>query len=358
MKALFLCAGKGTRLRPLTSSISKHLLPIANKPILFYGLQQIADSGIKDVGIVVSESGSDIQDAVGKGEEFGLKVTYIIQENPKGLAHAVKVARDFLGDDNFIVYLGDNLLMEKIEPIVNNFNNNQKKSSAMVLLTHVPNPSQFGIAELDMAGHIKQVMEKPKKPPTDLAIIGIYLFKKSVFKAIDAIKPSARGELEITDAIQYLIDHNMNVQSHVVGDWWKDTGRPEDIIEANRFFLEHLEKTDIQGSIDPDSHVVGKVQIHKNAQIRHSTIRGPVVIGENTVIENSFVGPFSSIGGNVRIVNSEIEHSVVCANGIIENIEGRIDESLIGRNVVLKKVDKKPRVFRFILGDNSQSELI
>jgi glucose-1-phosphate thymidylyltransferase len=357
MKALFLCAGKGTRLRPLTSSISKHLLPIANKPILFYGLEQIANSGIQEVGMVVSEAGSDIEDAVGNGERFGLKVTYIIQDNPKGLAHAVKVARDFLRDDNFIVYLGDNLLMESVKPIVDKFKKDHEESSAMVLLTHVSNPSQFGIAALNDAGRIMRVVEKPQDPPTDLAIIGIYLFRKNIFEAIDAIKPSARGELEITDAIQYLIDHKMRVESHIVGDWWKDTGMPNDIIEANRFFLENI-KTDIQGSIDSSSHVVGRVQIHKKAKIINSTIRGPVVIGGNTVIENSFVGPFTSIGDNVCIINSEIEHSVVCADSMIENIEGRVDESLIGKNVVLRKVDKKPRVFRFILGDNSNAELI
>lgn len=357
MKALFLCAGRGTRLRPLTSSISKHLLPIANKPILFYGLEQIADTGVKEVGIVVSESGSDIQEAVGNGERFGLKVNYIIQDNPKGLAHAVKVAQNFLGDDNFIVYLGDNLLMESIKPLVERFNSHNDKPSAMVLLTHVSNPSQFGIAELNPAGHIMRVMEKPQKPPTDLAIIGIYLFTKTIFDAIDIINPSARGELEITDAIQYLIENDMVVQSHIVGEWWKDTGRPEDIIEANRFFLEHIE-TDIRGSIDTQSRLVGRVQIDKSSTIINSTVRGPVVIGQNTIIENSFIGPFSSIGDNVRIINSEIEHSVVCSHGVIENIEGRIDESLIGRNVILRKVNKKPRVFRFILGDNSQSELI
>jgi glucose-1-phosphate thymidylyltransferase len=357
MKALFLCAGKGTRLRPLTSSMSKHLLPVANKPILFYGLEQIADSGIRDVGIVVGENSTDIEAAVGNGSKFGLKVTYILQDNPKGLAHAVKVGRDFVGDDDFVVYLGDNLLMESVKPMVEKFNSNHEKPSAMVLLTRVDNPSQFGIAELDSAERILRVVEKPENPPTDLAIIGIYLFDKRIFKAIDGIKPSDRGELEITDAIQYLIDNQMTVQSHIVGDWWKDTGRPDDIIEANRFFLERIE-ADIQGSIDSNSHVVGQVQIHKKAKIINSTIRGPVVIGKNTVIENSFVGPFTSIGDDVRIIHSEIEHSVVCADSVIENIEGRIDESLIGKNVILRKVDKKPRVFRFILGDNSKSELI
>ncbi len=356
MKAIFLCAGKGKRLRPLTLSISKHLIPIANKPILFYGLEDIKNAGIRDVGIIVGDTRTDIQEAVGNGGKWGLNVTYITQDNPKGLAHAVKVAQDFIGDDSFIVYLGDNLLKESIKKLVEKFTSPDNNANAMVLLTKVENPQQFGIAELDNGGRIVRLMEKPKIPPTNLGIIGVYLFDKNIFSSIDSIKPSVRDELEITDAIQHMIDQNLLVQSYVVNNWWKDTGKPDDIIEANRFMLESIEG-DIRGQVDAESHIAGRVRIDKNSKIINSKIRGPVVIGKNTIIENSFVGPFSSIGDNVRISHSEIEHSVVCGNSIIENIEGRIDASLIGRNVVLRKIDKKPRVFRFILGDNSMSEL-
>lgn len=353
MKAIILCAGLGKRLHPLTLSMSKHLIPIANKPILFYGLEKIKEIGIKEVGLIVGKTNDDIEDEVGDGSSWGLEVTYILQDDPEGLAHAVKIAQDFLGDEPFVMYLGDNLFKEGLNEFVSSFNSN--KPSATILLYGVDNPSQFGIAELKNE-RIVRVIEKPKKPPTNLAIVGAYIFDKNIFTAIDNIKPSWRNELEITDAIQYLIENDYVVEPHIVKEWWKDTGRPEEIIEANKFMLDYIE-TGTKGNVDKNSSISGKVLIEEGSEIIDSEIRGPVAIGKNCKIIGSFVGPYTSIGDNALIEKSEIEYSVLMENCTISNIAGRIEDSLLGRNVVLQKSEKKPTVLRLIHGDKNFTEL-
>lgn len=353
MKAIILCAGLGKRLQPLTLSVSKHLIPVANKPILFYGLEKIQKTGIKEVGLIIGKMNDDIEDAVGDGSSWGLEVTYILQKNPEGLAHAVKIARDFLKDESFVMYLGDNLLKEDLNDFVSLFN--QNKPNATVLLYGVNNPSQFGIAELK-ANRITRVLEKPKKPPTNLAIVGAYIFDKNIFTAIDNIKPSWRNELEITDAIQYLIENDYKVEPHILKEWWKDTGRPEEIIEANRFMLDQIE-TNIQGNVGKNSILTGTVQVKEGSEIINSNIRGPVIIGKKCKIVDSFIGSYTSVGDDALIEKSEVEHSVLMEKCTISNIKGRIHDSLIGRNVIIKKSERKPNGFRFVHGDSSITEL-
>tara|TARA_B100000315_G_scaffold157956_1_gene146621 strand:- start:15936 stop:17000 length:1065 start_codon:yes stop_codon:yes gene_type:complete len=353
MKAIVLCAGLGKRLRPLTWSTSKHLIPVANKPILFYALEMMRDAGINEVGLIIGEKNEDIKDAVRDGSQWGLKITYIFQKDPKGLAHAAKVAQRFVGKSPFVMYLGDNLLKEGLTGFVNSFN--QNKPNALILLYHVDNPSQFGIAELN-EGRITRVMEKPENPPTDLAIVGAYLFDKNIFTAIDNIKPSKRNELEITDAIQYLIEKDYVVQPHIVQEWWKDTGRPEEILEANRFMLDHIEPG-IKGSIGENSKITGNVFIGEGTEIINSDICGPTAIGENCKIVDSFIGYYTSIGSNTVIKNSKVEQSVIMENGTILNLKNRVSNSLLGRNVLLKSSQEKSTEYRFVLADNSFAEI-
>lgn len=353
MKAIVLCAGLGKRLRPLTWSTSKHLIPVANKPILFYSLEMIQKVGIDEVGLIVGESNTDIEDAVRDGSQWGLKVTYILQKDPKGLAHAAKVAQDFVGDESFVMYLGDNLLIEGLNGFVSAFK--QNKPNAMVLLYGVDNPSQFGVAELK-DGRISRVVEKPKNPATNLAIVGAYMFDKNIFTAIDNIKPSWRNELEITDAIQYLIEKGYVVQPYIVKEWWKDTGRPEEILEANRFMLDYIEES-IKGKIDKKSSITGKVLIEEGTEIINSVIKGPVVVGKNCKIADSFIGSYTSIGNNSLIENSKIECSVLMEKCYILNINEQIKDSLFGRNVVLRKPETGAGEYRFIQGDNCFTEL-
>ena len=354
MKAIVLCAGRGTRLYPLTLSMSKHLIPVANKPILFYGLQAIRDAGITEVAIVVSEPKTDIEEAVGNGSQFDLDITYIVQRDPKGLAHAVKICEDFIGDSSFLLFLGDNLITGGINQFVDYYRKDNPDS--LILLYEVEDPERFGVAELS-GKQIIRVHEKPKNPPTNLAIIGTYIFDHSIFDAINQLKPSARGEYEITDAIQHLIDNKKVVEYFKVDGWWKDTGIPDDIIAANSYMLDSIE-TEIIGSVDAASKIHGRVQIGKGTEIVNSTISGPVSIGNNCRIENSYVGSYCSIGNNGIIEESEIEHSVVMENSSIMNIERRIGHSLIGRNIELRKKKKRPGVNKFILCDNSKVTLV
>jgi glucose-1-phosphate thymidylyltransferase len=352
MKALILSGGRGTRLRPITNTSAKQLLPVANKPILFYAIESIVQTGIKDVGIVVGETKKDIMSAVGDGSRWGIKVTFIEQDEPLGLAHAVKVSQKFLGDDDFVMYLGDNLIKDGIVALVDEFRKN--KPNAQILLAKVPNPQQFGVAELK-DGKVARLVEKPKVPRSDLALVGVYMFDRHVFEAVDAIKPSWRNELEITDAIQYLVDKGYNVEPHEIKGWWKDTGKLEDILEANRIILDMV-KSKIEGEVDSKSKIDGKVIIGKNTKIINSTIRGPATIGENTQIINSYVGPFTSIYFNVCVENSEIEHSIILENSQISDVS-RIGDSLIGQNVKINKSDKKPQVYRIMVGNSSRIEL-
>lgn len=350
MKALVLCGGSGTRLRPITHTMAKQLVPIANKPVLFYGLEAIRNAGVTDVGIVVGETAREIVQAVGDGAKWGIDVTYIQQDEPLGLAHAVLVSEPFLGDDDFVMYLGDNLIKEGISGLVEQFRENRPNSQ--ILLASVKEPERFGVAELD-GGRVVRLVEKPKEPASDLALVGVYMFDAKIMEAVKAIEPSGRGELEITDAIQWLIDQGLSVEPHVIDGWWKDTGRLEDMLEANRIMLDTLEPS-VEGFVSTDSEVVGTVVVEKGAEIINSTIRGPAIIGEGTRIINSFIGPFTSVYYGVSIAGSEIEHSIILENSTVTDIAGRIEDSLIGQNVVVERSPLKPAAYRFMLGDNSR----
>ena len=350
MKALVLCGGSGTRLRPITHTMAKQLVPIANKPVLYYGLEAIREAGVTDVGIVVGETSREIMDAVGDGSKWGMDVTYIMQEQPLGLAHAVLVSEEYLGDDEFVMYLGDNLIKDGIKEMVDQFKANRPNSQ--ILLARVREPERFGVAELE-GERVVRLVEKPEVPPSDLALVGVYMFDRNIMDAVKAIQPSGRGELEITDAIQWLIDRGFSVDPHVIEGWWKDTGRLEDMLEANRIMLEGLESR-IEGKVDADSDLSGRVVIEKGAEVLGSTVRGPAIIGEGTKIINSFVGPFTSIYFGVTINNSEIEHSIVLEKSTISDIPGRIEGSLIGQNVEVGRSRAKPAAYRFMLGDNSR----
>ncbi|PKQ28643.1 MAG: glucose-1-phosphate thymidylyltransferase [Candidatus Anoxymicrobium japonicum] len=350
MKALVLCGGAGTRLRPITHTMAKQLVPIANKPVLFYGLEAIKAAGIKDVGIVVGETAKEIIQAVGDGAGLGINVTYIKQDEPLGLAHAVLVAEEFLGADDFVMYLGDNLIKEGISGLVEQFR--QNRPNCQILLASVKEPQRFGVAELD-AGRVVRLVEKPEKPASDLALVGVYMFDSSIMDAVKAIKPSGRGELEITDAIQWLIDQGLVVDPHIIDGWWKDTGRLDDMLEANRIMLDTFESR-VEGHVSSDSSILGTVVIEKGAEVIGSTIRGPAIIGEGARIVNSFIGPFTSIYYGVTIIDSEIEHSIILENSTVTDISGRIEDSLIGQNVVVERSPLKPVAYRFMLGDNSR----
>ena len=350
MKGLILSGGKGTRLRPLTYTSAKQLVPVANKPVLFYGIEALVEAGIRSIGVVVGDTADEIRAAVGDGSPWGIDVTYIEQDAPRGLAHAVLISQDFIKDDPFVVYLGDNLLNKSIRPFVQQFV--KERPAAQILLAHVPDPQMFGVAELD-GNRVIRLIEKPAKPKSDLALVGVYMFGSEIFDSVQQIKPSFRNELEITDAIQHLIDKGLIVTPHIVDGWWKDTGKLEDILEANRLILEMMESR-IDGEIDSDSRIEGNVIIEKGAQIKQSTVRGPAIIGARTQIINGYVGPFTSIMNDVEITDSEIEHSIVMEHSIISELGNRITDSLIGRNVRIYRQPVKPSAYRFMLGDNSE----
>jgi glucose-1-phosphate thymidylyltransferase len=353
MKGLILSGGRGTRLRPLTYTQAKQLVPVANKPILFYGLEALVDAGITDIGIVVGDTKKEIIEAVGNGSRWGAKVTFIEQSAPLGLAHAVKISQSFLKKDPFVMYLGDNIIVGGVKPFVEKFC--REKPHAQILLARVPNPREFGVAEL-AKGKVVRLVEKPKKPKSDLALVGVYLFDHNVFEAVNAIRPSQRNELEITDAIQYLVEKKYNVQSHIIDGWWKDTGKLEDILEANRMILDSLH-TDIRGEVDKTSRVDFKVVVEKGAKIVNSTVRGPAIIGAGAVVINSYIGPFSSIQHDVHLENVEIEHSIVLEGSKIRFVGKRISDSLIGRNVLIEPANTRPESFQFLVGDNSSFKI-
>ncbi len=350
MKGLILSGGKGTRLRPITHTSAKQLVPIANKPILFYAMEAMAEATIQEVGIVVGETRREIQGAVADGARWGLRVSYIEQEAPLGLAHAVKIAGAFLGDDPFVMYLGDNLVKDGIRSLVEDFM--QLKPNSQILLAKVRDPQRFGVAELK-DGRVVSLEEKPARPKSDLALVGVYMFDRTIFEAVHAITPSHRGELEITDAIQYLIDRGYRVHPHVINGWWKDTGKLEDMLEANRIMLEAIDSR-VEGEVDEASHLIGKVVVERDARIVASTVRGPVIIGERCSIVNSYIGPFTSIYHDTLVRNSEIEHSIILDHSRITDIGGRLEDSLIGKNVEVFRSDGKPRAYRLMLGDSSQ----
>ncbi len=353
MKALILSGGKGTRLRPLTHTSAKQLIPVGGKPVLFYGIEAIKNAGIEEIGIVIGETGDEIKRAVGDGKKFGVKVTYIYQPEPMGLAHAVKISKDFLGEEKFIMYLGDNLIKDDLKKFKEHFEKNN--SNSLILLAKVPNPQDFGVAEFKN-GKLVKLVEKPKKPPSDLALVGVYFFDKNIFSACEEIKPSWRNELEITDAIQWLIDHKLKVEALTIKGWWKDTGKPEDLIEANRFVLEDI-LPEIKGEIK-NSKIMGRVIIEKGAKIIESSIRGPAIIKKGTKIIKSYIGPFTSIQEECIIENTEIEDSIIMEKSEIKDVKGRIEMSIIGKEVKIFQDHSRPRIHRFILGDHSDVRLV
>jgi len=350
MKGLILSGGKGTRLRPLTYTQAKQLVPVANKPVLFYGIEALKEAGISEIGIIVGDTKEEIKQATGDGSRWGLNVSYIEQAAPLGLAHAVKISEEFLEGEPFVMYLGDNILKSGIMSLVKEFK--QKKPNSLILLTEVPNPQMFGVAELE-GSRVVRLVEKPKKPASNLALVGVYMFDAHIFEAVKAIKPSWRNELEITDAIQYLVDNGYEVQPHLVTGWWKDTGKIEDILEANRLILESISGSN-QGKVDETSRINGQVVLEKGVVVKNSIIRGPAIIGENSEIIDSYIGPSTSIQNDCKIIHTEIENSIVLEKSEIIEVGSRIDESLIGREVKIFKCPPKPSVYRFMVGDKSE----
>ncbi|HEX6472227.1 MAG TPA: glucose-1-phosphate thymidylyltransferase [Streptosporangiaceae bacterium] len=353
MKGLVLAGGSGTRLRPITYTSPKQLVPVGNRPILFYGLDALAGAGIAEVGIVVGDTAPEIMAAVGDGAAFGLDVTYIRQDEPRGLAHAVLVSRDFLGDEDFVMYLGDNFVAGGVAPAVGEFR--RTGPDAQILLAPVPDPAAFGVAELGPDGRVVALEEKPEHPKSDLAVVGVYLFGPAVHEAVRAIRPSARGELEITHAIQWLIDAGRDVRSGFVPGYWKDTGRVADVLDVNRCVLGSIEPRG-HGKVDERSEIVGRVQIFDGAEVRGSRIVGPAIIGAGSVVTGSYVGPFTSVAENCRIDRSEIEFSIVLRNSRISGV-GRITASLIGRDVVITPGAAAPAAHRLVLGDHSEVQI-
>jgi glucose-1-phosphate thymidylyltransferase len=348
MKALILSGGKGTRLRPITYSMAKQLVPVANKPVLFYGLEAVQEAGIKEVGIIVGDTHQEIEEAVGDGSRWNARTVYIPQSEPLGLAHAVLTAEPFIGDSPFVMYLGDNIVKSGIATLVQEFQ--REKPDALILLAQVPNPSEFGVAELE-GDRVIRLEEKPSQPRSDLALVGVYMFNSHIFEAVHAIKPSKRNELEITDAIQYLIDKGSHVRSHQITGWWKDTGNLDALLEANRLVLEDLQ-TGIAGIVK-QSTLHGRVVIGEGSQVINSIIRGPVIIGNNCRLANCYVGPFTAVGDGVQLNQCEIEYSIVLEGSEIERIESRIENSLLGKNVTVSRQDGRPRTLRLMLGDSS-----
>jgi len=356
MKALILAGGKGTRLRPLTNTIAKHLLPIANRPILFFIMDQIHEAGIKDIGIVVSpDNKMELNSALGDGSKWESSITYIIQSPPLGLAHAVRVAKDYLDDSNFLLFLGDNIIKEGVRGLIQEYY--QHKPDALIVLKQVKDPKAFGVAEIDNSGRILRVVEKPKDPPSNLALVGAYIFTPVVHEAIDQLKPSWRGEYEITDAIQKLLEWQKVVKSHILEGWWLDTGKKEDLLEANRIILEEYIDTAIKGEIDSTSKIIGKVEVMEGSKIENCLLKGPVSIGPDCRITDSFIGPFVSIGEGTEVTRSRVEKSIILNNSRIVDIP-LITHSVIGRNVeVIRQPRKNQETSILFLGDHAQIEL-
>jgi glucose-1-phosphate thymidylyltransferase len=350
MKALILSGGKGTRLYPITYTRAKQLVPVANRPVLFRAIDAIVEAGITEIGIVVGDTAAEIREVVGDGSAWGATITYIEQEAPLGLAHAVLVSEDFLRDDRFVMFLGDNVLEGGIAGLVRQFAESDWNSQ--IVLTRVDDPEHFGVAEL-RNGQVVRLVEKPKEPPSDLALVGIYMFDTHIFEAAKKIQPSWRGELEITDAIQYLVDHGYKVYPYIHEGWWIDTGKPGDMLDCNRLLLETMDPRNV-GSVDEKSSLSGRVTIEKGAQIINSTIRGPVVIGENSRIVDAYIGPYTAIYHDVLIERSEIEHCIILEHSKIVDIGTRIEDSVIGRNVEITRSPLRPKAYRMTIGDNSQ----
>jgi len=355
LKGLILSGGAGTRLRPITHTSAKQLVPVANKPVLFYGIEALVDAGVTEIGIIIApETGDEIRAAAGDGSRFGAKITYIVQDKPAGLAHAVLTAEEFLAGAPFVMYLGDNLLRDGLRGLVSTFI--ELEPEALILLTPVKDPEHYGVAELD-GDHIVRLIEKPKEPPSNLALVGVYLFSPSIFEAARSLEPSWRGEYEITEAIQALIDDGQTVRSEVVTGWWKDTGQLADMLEANRLVLEEVE-TKLEGDVDEDSRVEGRVVLAPGAKLIRSVVRGPAVIGAGAHVEDAYIGPYTSIGEDVQISRCEVEHSIVLAGSVVQDLGTRMEASLLGRNVKLTRSDGPPRTLRMLAGDNCEIEIV
>ncbi len=350
MKALILSGGKGTRLYPITYTSAKQLVPVANRPVLFRAVDAIVEAGITDIGIVVGDTAAEIMEAVGDGSKWGASITYIEQEAPLGLAHAVLISEEFLADDRFVMFLGDNVLEGGITNLVRQFAESDWNSQ--IVLTKVADPQHFGVAEL-RNGQVVRLIEKPKDPPSDLALVGIYMFDQTILEAAKSIEPSFRGELEITDAIQFLVDHDFKVYPYIHEGWWIDTGKPGDMLDCNRLLLETMEPRNL-GTVDEESSLSGRITIEKGAQIINSTLRGPMIIGENSRVVDAYIGPYTAIYHDVLIENTEIEHCIVLENSRITNIGARIEDSVIGRNVEICRSPLRPKAYRMTIGDNSQ----
>ncbi|MCB0880729.1 MAG: glucose-1-phosphate thymidylyltransferase [Thermoleophilia bacterium] len=349
LKGLVLSGGAGTRLRPITHTSAKQLVPVANTPVLFYGLRAMVEAGVTDIGIIVGDTRDEVMAAVGDGSQLGARVTFIHQEQPLGLAHAVLTAADFLGDAPFVMYLGDNLLQGGITELVHEFRHGD--ADASILLQRVADPSSYGIAELE-DGRVVRLVEKPKEPKSDLALVGVYLFTHSIIDASRSISPSGRGELEITDAIQHLIDRGRRVDPHVVTGWWKDTGRIGDMLEANRLILDVMPHR-IDGDVGEGCVIEGRVAIEKGARLVRSSVRGPAIIGAGALIEDAYVGPYTAVSDGVVVRRAEVEHSIILSGSRIEDLPARVESSLIGRDVVVERTDAQPRALRFMVGDSS-----
>ena len=367
MKGLILAGGAGTRLRPITHTSAKQLVPIANKPIIFYGIEQLAAAGIKHIGIVVQvgETGTEIRAAVGDGSHFGVEITYIDQDAPRGLAHCVFVAHDFLGDDDFVMYLGDNMLQDDLRVFVDRFEEARDRPpelgepreppAAQILLAHVDDPRNFGVAAFDVHGDIVRLVEKPQDPPSDLALVGVYLFSNLIHDAVRAIPPSARNELEITDAIQWLLDNGHPIRHEILQGWWIDTGKKDPLLHCNRLVLDTLDHR-VDGQVDAASRVERLVVIEEGAELIRSVVRGPAIIGARTRLVDTYVGPYTSIAADCELVDTEIEHSVVLDHSRIQGVR-RIADSLLGREVVVERSGTRPRATRLVLGDHSRADL-
>lgn len=354
MKALIASGGRGTRLRPITHTRNKHLIPIANKPILHYAIEAAADAGIKEVAIVINADSDEVPRAIGDGSRWGIRITYIPQLTPGGLAQVVALAEEFVGKDQFIFYLGDNLVVGGVRRFIDEFL--RSGCNCYLTLSRVKDPERFGVPEI-RDGRIVSVEEKPKQPKSSFAVAGIYLYDHHIFEAVKAITPSTRGELEISDAHQYLIDKGYKVGFAEITGWWKDTGKPTDLLEANRLVLDNI-TPDIQGEVDDRSTIAGKVIVERGARIVNSVVRGPAIIGENCVIEDSYVGPFSSIGSKTVVRRSEVEYSIILRECRILNIGIRLEGSILGNDVEIVEATGKPLVHRFLIGDQSRVEVV
>ncbi len=352
MKGLILSGGKGTRLYPLTYTRAKQLIPVANKPVLFRVIEMIRDAGIEEIGIVVGQTAPEIEAAVGDGSKFGVRITYIPQDSPDGLAHAVKISHDFIGDDPFVMFLGDNVIQGGISTLIRDFTNHPEWQ-AQIVLKRVDNPQAFGVAKLRDDGTIEKLIEKPKEPPSDLALVGIYMFDHHVFEAVNSIGKSWRGELEITDAIQWLIDHGYTVSPHVHQGWWIDTGKPIDMLEANASVLDEITPSVAPDAVIINSEIDRRVTIEAGVRIVNSTIHGPTIIGSGTVIEDSYIGPYTSIFYEVTIKSCEIDRSIILEKTTITDLDARLSSCLIGRSAQVSGKRTRPRTLTMNLGDHS-----